>query len=500
MNLRPRFDHTVRRTLRALVTVGVLAGVTLATSSSASLASPHVSTVRWGPAMEVRGLPTHNYLFGSDLFSVSCASAGNCSAGGNYAVNAKRSQAFVVNETNGVWGSAQTVPGFTNRDASENTEVYVMSCPSAGNCSAGGSYAVSHEDTLVFVMNEKDGIWGNAIEVPNSGVVSSGGGFMTAMSCPSAGNCSAGGILPATGSTTSVGGRLPVSGAFVVNETNGVWGLAQELTGPSGFTNDGAAGVDALSCGSVGNCSAGGTYGKSTATHGPLSFVVNEKDGIWGKAIELPGFSKLNFGESELRSLSCGASGNCSAVGQYQLKSGVTLAYIVSESQGVWGKAFNVPGLIKLNGHHLSALTTVSCGGKGSCSAGGSYGNGSHQTAFIVNEKNGVWGDRMLVPGLKTLNKGRNSYVQTVSCLSRGNCAASGTYSDAAGNAEAFLVNEVRGKWGKAVGVAGLKKLKSDSAGLLSISCGSPVNCSAVGGFSALNNNGALIVSTKRSH
>ena len=201
-----------------------------------------------------------------------------------------------------------------------------------------------------------------------------------------------------------------------------------------------------------------------------------------------------------MRSLSCGAAGSCSAVGQYQLKSGVTLAYIVSETKGVWGNAFNVPGLIKLNGHHLSALTTIACGAKGSCSAGGSYGNGSHQTAFIVNEKNGVWGERILVPGLNALNKGHSSYVQTIACVSKGNCAASGTYSDAAGDAESFLVNEMSGKWGKAVAVHGLKKLKSNSAGLLSISCGSPVSCSAVGGFSAINNNGALIVSTTRTH
>jgi hypothetical protein len=482
-----------------VVAVGVLAGVALATSNS-SLASPASTKVQWGPAMEVRGLPTHNYLFGSDLFTVSCASAGNCSAGGNYALNAKRSQAFVVSETNGVWGAAEPVPGFTNRDASENTEVYVMSCPSAGNCSAGGTYAVSNEDTIVFVMSETNGTWGRAIEVPDSGAISSGGGFITAMSCRSAGNCSAGGILPGVGSTTAVTGRPAVSGAFVVNETNGVWGKATELSGPAGFTKNGAAGVDALSCSSVGNCSAGGSYGKSTASHGPLSFVVNETNGVWGKATEVPGLSKLNFGESELRSLSCGASGNCSAVGQYQLKSGVTLAYIVSESHGVWGDATNVPGLIKLNGHHLSALTTVSCGAEGSCTAGGSYGNGSHQTAFMVNEKNGVWGKRMLVPGLRELNKGKSSYVQTVSCRSKGDCAASGTYSDTAGNAESFLVNEVDGKWGNAVGVSGLKKLKSNSSGLLSISCGSPVSCSAVGGFSALNNNGALLVSTSHDH
>jgi hypothetical protein len=482
---------TVKHLRSALLTTVFLSGALLATSSSVASPSP-IAAVQWSPAMDVGGLPTHNYLFGSDLFTIACASKGSCSAGGNYALNAKLSQAFVVNETNGVWGKAEPVPGFTRRDASENTEVYVMSCPSAGNCSAGGSYSVGHEGTRIFVVDEKNGVWGRASGVPNSGVNSPSDGFMTAMSCPSAGNCSAGGILQGS-QTSSVGGSLPDSGAFVLNETNGVWGLARELSGPTAF-ND--AGVDSLSCSSVANCSAGGSYGKA-ADHGTLSFVVNEKNGRWGRAAEIPAFSKLNHGQSELRSLSCGAPGSCSAVGQYQLKSGVTLAYIVDESDGAWGKAFNVPGLIKLNGRHLSSLTTLSCASKGNCLAGGSYGDGSHQVAFIVREKNGTWGGPKPVPGLKVLNKGQNSYVQTVSCVSKGNCAASGIYSDATGDAESFLVNEVGGRWSDAVAVQGLGKLKSHSSSLLTISCGTPFSCSAVGGFSAPNNNGALIVSTK---
>jgi hypothetical protein len=479
----------MKHSRRAMLALSCLTLALLATASSVASASSVGAKVPWGHAAEVRGLPTHNYLFGSDLFSVSCASAGNCSAGGNYALNAKLSQAFVVNETDGVWGGAQSVPGFTRRDASVNTEVYVISCPSTGNCSAGGSYEVNKQNSLVFVISERDGVWGRAIEVPGSARIGSGGGgFMTAISCPSAGNCSAGGILPGSESST-------VSGAFVVNETNGVWGRVIELSGPASFSHNGA-GVDALSCGSVGNCSAGGSYGKGIG-HGPLSFVANERNGTWGSAHELPGLSKLNFGGSEMRSLSCGAPGNCSAVGQYQLKSGVTLAYIVSESKGVWGNAINVPGLIRLNGRHLSSLTTISCASKGNCSAGGSYGNGSHQVAFIVNEKNGEWGHRMLVPGLKDLNKGQSSDMQTVSCVSKGNCAASGGYSDSVGNAESFLVNEVNGQWGRASAVQGLTQLKSNSSSVLSISCGSPVSCAAVGSFSALDNNGALTVSTQ---
>ncbi len=47
----------------------------------------------------------------ADVNSVSCASAGNCAAGGYYADSSGHGQAFVVSETNGTWGTAIEVPG-----------------------------------------------------------------------------------------------------------------------------------------------------------------------------------------------------------------------------------------------------------------------------------------------------------------------------------------------------------------------------------------------------
>lgn len=494
---RHRVGTKLNKSHWSKIMIGLVSMAIFATTSTVSSAAPPTSRVQWGTALEIRGLPTHNYLFGSDLFAVSCASVGNCSAGGNYALGAKRSQAFVVDETNGAWGRARPVPGFTPRDASENTEVDVMSCPTAGNCSAGGTYSVKDNITLVFVMSEKNGTWGRAIEVPGAARIDSGGGsFITTISCPSAGNCSAGGILPVAYSTTT-------SGAFVVNETNGVWGQAVELAGPPSFNHNGA-GVDSLSCASVGNCSAGGSFPKGA--HGKAGFVVNdfvvnETNGRWGRVREIPRFAKLNVGgESELRAMSCGAPGDCSAVGQYQQKSGVSRAYIVSEAKGVWGPAFNVPGLTKLNGRHMSSLTTLSCTSKGNCSAGGYYGNAYHQVAFIVVEKSGIWGTPMAIPGLVALNKGHLSSVQSISCASTGNCGASGEYSDAADNSQSFLVNETNGTWEPAIAIQGLQHLKAQSATVLTISCATSFSCSAVGNFSAPNNNGAVIVSTKSEH
>ena len=477
-----------RRYLR--ITLGALSMVALSVAPFSSSGSSSAPNVQWKSATGVRGLPAHDYLFGSQLFTVSCAAPGNCSAGGNYALSAKRSQAFVVNETKGVWGIARTVPGLTNEEAGPNTEVYAVSCPSPGNCSAGGSYALSATETYVFVVSEKGGRWGRAKKVRSPALIGTGdGSFITSISCASAGNCSAGGFLPVTGAPAD-------SGAFVVNEVKGRWGEAQELTGPSTFAG-GGAGVDSISCAAPGDCSAGGSFPVSVTGHVEPSFVVNETKGVWGRVKRVPGLKKLNFGESELRSVSCGAPGNCSAVGQFQQKSGTTRAYIVSESKGVWDKAILVPGLDALNGNHMSSLTTISCPSKGNCTAGGSYGLGNHQVAFTVTEKNGTWGTATLVPGLDTLNRGAATYVQTVSCPSKGNCGVSGTYSDAKSNPQSFVVNESHGVWGTAIPVRPTKGLKAIGTGILSIACATSSSCSAVGGFSAIGNNGALVVTTK---
>jgi hypothetical protein len=80
---------------------------------------------------------------------VSCASAGNCSAGG-----LGDGQLFVVNETNGTWGGAEQIPGFAALNQGGQAELFSMSCASAGNCSTGGSYTDSSKLMQAFVVNE----------------------------------------------------------------------------------------------------------------------------------------------------------------------------------------------------------------------------------------------------------------------------------------------------------------------------------------------------------
>src|SRR5579862_5823407 len=66
----------------------------------------------WSAALEVPGTAALNSGGFASVSSVSCASAGNCSAGGSYATpGPQRHHAFVVSQVRGRWQRARLVPG-----------------------------------------------------------------------------------------------------------------------------------------------------------------------------------------------------------------------------------------------------------------------------------------------------------------------------------------------------------------------------------------------------
>jgi hypothetical protein len=79
-----------------------------AVSLSAWARTPAASS--WGKAGQVPGLAALAGAGDSGLNTLSCASPGNCSAGGFYQ-QTSRSEAFVVSQVHGRWTKAETVPG-----------------------------------------------------------------------------------------------------------------------------------------------------------------------------------------------------------------------------------------------------------------------------------------------------------------------------------------------------------------------------------------------------
>jgi hypothetical protein len=406
----------------------------------AATGSPQSSGGTWGNAKEVPGIGALNKGGRAGIISVSCATAGNCSAGGYYSDASGDFQVFVVGETGGTWGTAIEVPGTAALNKGANaagiTDINSVSCATAGNCSAGGQYIDASGDVQAFVVGETGGTWGTAIEVPGTAALNEGGDAqISSVSCATAGNCSAGGQY------TDASGHVQ---AFVVRETGGTWGKAIEVPGTAALNEGGDAQISSVSCATAGDCGAGGQY--TDASGDIQAFVVGETGGTWGTAIEVPGTAALNEGgDALISSVSCATAGNCSAGGQYTDASGDWQALVVSEEGGIWGTAEEAPGTATLNPPgHYAAINSVSCATAGNCSAGG-YADGVNgdlsTAAFVIGQAGGTWGTAEFVAG-SIFSEATSSVIDSVSCATPGHCSAGGQYLNADGHFEAFVVGE----------------------------------------------------------
>ena len=484
-------------TMVTMVTVVTAASSALLTSASAAAAgglaaggsgafglSAAAAGDAWGKAREIPGtaaISTTHPILDAVVDSVSCASAGNCGAGGTYGDRFGNEFAFVVSQVNGTWGKAQKVRGTIILKNGNDAELSSVSCASAGNCGAGGFYRDAAGIDQAWVVSEKNGTWGKAEEVPGTAAlnVAPGNGGVDSVSCTSAGNCSAGGTYTNAARHDQ---------AFVVSEKNGTWGKAEPVPGLVSSDAD----VDSVSCASAGNCSAGG-FGSHQTSRSDGVFVVSQKNGIWGHAQNIGGLGNTT---AQIASVSCGSAGNCGAGGFGSIAGG---AYVVSEKTGIVGAAQAVPGLATLGDD--GAITSMSCASAGDCTAGGYY-VGTGIQAFVVSEKNGTWGKAEEIPGTAAINRGGNAEVTSVSCGSAGNCSVGGVYSTINMHDQAFVVNEKNGTWLMAEEVPGTAALNTGKdAQVTSVSCASAGNCSAGGDYLSRKFNfchGAFVVSEKK--
>jgi hypothetical protein len=490
-----------RRLFRLLGLVAVL-GLAPAALAAAG------AGVGWGTAIEVPGTAA---LGGSAVVnSVSCGSVGYCAAGGPYVDGSGDAQAFVVDEKNGVWGDAVEVPGMAALNVGGSTgwaAVNSVSCAGAGNCAAGGTYADSSGNAQAFVVDEKNGVWGTAVEVPGTAALNVGGSAdVLSVSCGSVGNCVAVGHYT---DANHIHGAAEIQ-AFVVDEKNGVWGTAVEVPGTAALNAGGDAGVTAVSCESAGNCAAGGFYTEASGGFqgsGEM-FVVDEKNGVWGKALKLRGNAAFSTSfAGSVNSISCARVGSCVAGGFYHPhhntpQRGRQTAFVVAEMNGVWGKAIDVPRMWRKSWEGAT-VSSVSCASVGNCAAGGTFANdGSH--AFVVAEKNGVWSTPIVVPGTTPISNSSaiqaNAAVTSISCAKAGVCAVGGYTNVGPLDVKAFVETERKnGTWGKAVQVPGTATLTAGYAHVahvLSVSCTRTGNCVAAGSYGDASANSQPFVTT----
>ncbi len=381
------------------------------------------------------------------LPALSCPSAGDCVAVGDFSDASSTTRGLILNETRGVWRNPTMITPPANAAASPGITPYAVSCGSAASCAIVGSYQDSSNNVRSFVEEKVNGRWKSATQVslPANALGSGQNSQLRSVDCASAGNCSA------VGTYIVKAARAQRIEGLVLDEVRGKWRRAAETSLPSGANENPFVSLGQLACVSGGNCSATGSYiDANNLTHG---LILNEVAGKWsrGTAVTLPANANA-YPNVSLSSVACASVGNCTTIGTYESESANLEGFTVSESAGRWGRAvaMKMPAGAAANPHvFFYGFSGISCPSAGNCSTGGQYrdSSGKYQ-GFLIDQVNGTWRPAVeLTLPSGSLMAGKNGGVVAMSCVVAGQCSAGAAYLDGSSSYQALTVSEVDGVW-----------------------------------------------------
>jgi hypothetical protein len=102
-----------------------------------------------------------------DVAAISCASAGDCSAVGSYTDTSGRDRLVLLTESAGSWspGIRGSIPADATKNKDDGPYLGSISCPSAGNCVAAGAYSRPGDEGTPLLLTETNGVWARGIGV-----------------------------------------------------------------------------------------------------------------------------------------------------------------------------------------------------------------------------------------------------------------------------------------------------------------------------------------------
>jgi hypothetical protein len=314
------------------------------------------------------------------------------------------------------------------------------------------------------------------------GAVQKKGSSLFRVACPSALGCVATGNY-----RTAKGGHL-----LAIVERGGKW--ATQLT-PAGVS------IVSLACPWLGHCV--GTRGVGERK----TYLLTQSGRTWqSAAVALPGDAS-STPWPDLASVSCGAPGDCAAVGAYEIPD-FAKPLVVTESGGTWsaGTEPQPPAnAATIRDRDISTpgnrLSLVACPSAGNCTAVGTY-TARNATAgeypWALEETAGHWGsgDAAKLPA-DANTQGQSERGGTapffgftgLSCPSAGNCTAVGGYWGKTDLEQGLILTERNGTWSRGTraplpsGAVPDSEPNEFNSPIASVSCAAPGDCAAVGSY-----------------
>jgi hypothetical protein len=415
----------------AAVVIGSATGLAISAGGAAGAATG-TSGATWGAARDIPGLAAlannGGGLNPAKVSAVGCGSAANCVAVGDYTqpVAPGNTVPFVSTETDGTWGDAQPLAGLPTLATGSTANLTSVSCGTPDSCTAVGNFAAATGGLQIFAVTETDGTWGTPAVLDTSvqGDVQSIG--VDGLSCSAAGECAlVGDYTPVTT------GAVAVPVPFTVDESAGTWGAVQPLAGLAslqpapGNLPAGDSSLTTVSCGAVGDCTAGGVYAYGEYQE---PFIVSEAGHVWGQPQPIPALSsggQYSEGPNEVTSVSCPDATDCAVVGTYfpQINASGEI-FTVDEAAGVWGQA-NTLSIPSTDAVGNSGTDFVSCRSAGDCVIAGTAG----EVVTATESSAGAWSAATAIPGTAPAD---GDDVTDLACVPKGDCTLLGV--DTPGN------------------------------------------------------------------
>jgi hypothetical protein len=293
----------------------------------------------------------------SGLQDVSCTSRAACTAVGYYFTGSGAGTEFTLAERwNGTAWSVESSPS----PGSSGPTLLGVSCPSASDCTAVGTYQAVPGGPNVTLAEQWNGVQWTVQSTPNP-TAAGRWSQLTSVSCSASSTC------------TAVGYYVDSSNAEVMlaEQWNGVTWAIQPTPSPAGAPQTLLSGV---SCQAAAACTAVGKQLTSTQT---LTLAERWNGTIWATQSTPSGVFTGQF-----TGVSCPTPSACTAVGMYQIVSGmfVTLA---EQWNGVTWAIESSPN----PNRKLASLTGVSCVSATTCDAVG-YSLNQKGVEFTLAERN----------------------------------------------------------------------------------------------------------------
>jgi hypothetical protein len=378
---------------------------------------------------------------GGRLAGVSCVSAHSCTTVGFFLSSNDLVGETLIESWNGTSWAIMDSP---NPPEVLSDELSAVSCVSASDCTAVGSYSDAGGNDRTLVEHWNGTRW-SIVRSPNEGM-SAG---LAAVSCVSATAC------------TAVGSYLNSDGLSrtLIESWNGSkWSIVPSPNNPN-FIHDYLSGV---SCVSAHACT---TVGAVSSFSG-IATLIESWNGTKWSIVASP-----NNGKSSLRSVACVSATSCTAVGTHSGLFGQGHLTLVESWNGSTWSIVASPNQAGNN----NVLSGVSCSSASACTAVGDFVNGSSTHQTLVESWNGTTWSIVASP-----NQGGNHNVLSgVSCSSASACTSVGDFVNGSSTYQTLVES-----WnGSAWSIVASPNQGGNNNVLSGVSCSSASACTAVGDF-----------------